>query len=388
MYKSNKIITPFLDRISHVNFDVFYTPANRVLSHLFMWFIFFTLLFLNYSVELELSLKSSVLLTIRGMINNMTVFYIFFYLIVPQIFKSKGWGIALLILSVPITVYVWLSTNYLQFKILDYLAVDIHQGPLKDIVKNNAKQSFFEAVSLKNVFGNAMIVIYSFSPPFFVKILFDIVRLFNRTTLLQKQSSELELENINIEKDFLKSQLNPHFLFNTLNNLYGLVVKKDPSAPGVIINFSDLMAYTLYESNTEKVPLQKELDFITNYFSLERMRYSADKDITLNISVPEGVEDVCIAPLLTFTFIENAFKYGLKANENNFLKINVDIADDIFSFSIQNDSENKSTEIKTLGGIGMKNVKKRLNLIYPDKHNLMIENKENCFSVFLSINLK
>ncbi|QDP85583.1 histidine kinase [Chryseobacterium sp. SNU WT5] len=388
MYKSNKIITPFLDRISHVNFDVFYTPANRVLSHLFMWFIFFTLLFLNYSVELELSLKSSVLLTIRGMINNMTVFYIFFYLIVPQIFKSKGWGIALLIVSVPITVYIWLSTNYFQFKILDYLAVDIHQGPLKDIVKNNAKQSFFEAVSLKNVFGNAMIVIYSFSPPFFVKILFDIVRLFNRTTLLQKQSSELELENINIEKDFLKSQLNPHFLFNTLNNLYGLVVKKDPSAPGVIINFSDLMAYTLYESNTEKVPLQKELDFITNYFSLERMRYSADKDITLNISVPEGVEDVCIAPLLTFTFIENAFKYGLKANENNFLKINVDIADDIFSFSIQNDSENKSTEIKTLGGIGMKNVKKRLNLIYPDKHNLMIENKENCFSVFLSINLK
>ncbi|MFP3637015.1 histidine kinase, partial [Bacillus sp. SIMBA_033] len=90
-----------------------------------------------------------------------------------------------------------------------------------------------------------------------------------------------------------------------------------------IINISDLMAYTLYESNTEKVLVQKELDFIQNYFYLERMRYTLDKDITLDISVEDTIDHIQIAPLLCFTFIENAFKYGLKSTGNNFLKISI-----------------------------------------------------------------
>lgn len=387
MQTSTKGMTPFLEKISQFNFEKFYTRSNRILCHVFMWFFFSLLLFLNFWVELQMSLDSSLLMTLRGTVNNMVVFYLFFYLAVPRIFKSKAWSILLILLSIPFSIYIWLSVNFLQYNILHYLEIDILEGPLKGLISRNATQTYAQALSYKNVFGNAMLVIYSFSPPFFVKILFDITRLFNRTIYFQKQTSELELQNLNMEKDFLKAQLNPHFLFNTLNNLYGLVVKKDPSAPEAIINISDLMAYTLYESNTEKVPIEKELDFIQNYFYLERMRYSADKDITLDISIPDNLENIMIAPLLSFTFIENAFKYGLKSKNDNFLKINIHIVNNIFYFAIENNKEKKSIKTTTLGGIGVKNIEKRLKLLYPYNHKILIEDRETSFFVSLSINL-
>lgn len=387
MQTSPKEMTPFLEKISQFNFEKFYTPTNRVLCHAFMWFFFSSLFFLNFWVELQMSLDSSLVMTIRGTINNMAVFYIFFYLAVPRIFRSRAWSILLILLSIPALIYIWLSINFFQYNILNYFGIDILEGPLKGLISKNANQTYVQALSYKNVLGNAMLVIYSFSPLFFVKILFDITRLFNRTIYFQKQTSELELQNLNIEKDFLKAQLNPHFLFNTLNNLYGLVVKKDPSAPEAIINISDMMAYTLYESNTEKVPIEKEIDFIRNYFYLERMRYSADKDITLDITMPDDVEHITIAPLLSFTFIENAFKYGLKSKNDNFLKINIDIVNNIFYFAIENNKEKKSKKTTTLGGIGVKNIEKRLKLIYPHNHEIKIEDRENSFFVSLSINL-
>lgn len=387
MQTSAKGMTPFLEKISQFNFNKFYTPTNRIICHAFVWVFFGSLLFLNFWVELQISLKSSLWMTLRGTINNMTVFYLFFYLAVPRIFKSKAWSILLIVLSIPLAIYIWLSVNYFQYNILNYFGIDIHEGPLKGLISRNANQTYGEALDYKNVFGNAMLVIYSFSPPFFVKVLFDITRLFNRTIYFQKQTSELELQNLNIEKDFLKAQLNPHFLFNTLNNLYGLVVKKDPSAPEAIINISDLMAYTLYESNTEKVPVEKELDFIQNYFYLERMRYSADKEITLEISVPDDIENIMIAPLLSFTFIENAFKYGLKSKNDNFLKINISIVNNIFYFAVENNKEKNSIKTTTLGGIGVKNIEKRLKLIYPHNHEILIEDRDTSFFVSLSINL-
>jgi two-component system LytT family sensor kinase len=387
MYTSNQKASPFLEKISQFNFDKFYTKKNRIICHVGMWLFFSILLFSNYSLELKIPFKSSFFLTLRGTINNMTVFYLFFYIVVPRIFKSSFWGVFFIILCIPLSIYVWMSINYLQLSLLHHLGIEISQGPLKGIIGKSAMLTYWQTISYKSVFGNSMLVIYSFSPPFFVKILFDITRLFNRTIYFQKQSLVLELQKLNVEKDFLKAQLNPHFLFNTLNNLYGLVVKKDPSATDVIINISDLMAYTLYESNTEKVPLEKELDFIQNYFYLERMRYAAHKDISLDISTQDALDHLEIAPLLSFTFIENAFKYGLKSDGENFLKISISIVNNIFYFAIENNREKNLVKKKSFGGIGIKNTEKRLRLIYPDNHKLITEERESSFYVSLSINL-
>jgi len=289
-------------------------------------------------------------------------------------------------LSIPACIYIWLSVNYLIFVIYQNLGFEISGPIFKDLIKNNASQTYFEAIKFETVMSNTMIVIYTLSPFFFVKILFQIIKIYNRTTELQQQKLEVEIQNINIEKDFLKSQLNPHFLFNTLNNLYGLSVKKDDSAPEVILNLSDIMSYTLYESNSEKVALEKEIDFIKNYFELEKMRYPKDKNIQLNISGEDDISGLYIAPLMTFTFIENAFKYGLKSSQNQFIKQEIEIKNNTFYFVLVNDID--KTEIKKeFGGIGLENIKKRLQLLYPNQHILNIQTLENSFRIELKINL-
>ncbi|TDX87044.1 sensor histidine kinase [Epilithonimonas xixisoli] len=368
-----------------LEFEKFYNRSPKIIFHLLMWFTFSFFLFLNYNLEFKLSIFDSFILTLRSTINNIVVFYIFFYLFIPKIFSLKR-KIALLILSIPILIYIWLIVNYFIFSFYHWMGFEINFGGFKDLIKRNATQTFFEAIKFETVLSNAMIVIYTMSPFFFVKILFEIVRIYNKTTQLQQQKLEVEIQNINIEKDFLKSQLNPHFLFNTLNNLYGLIVKKDDSAPEVVLNLSDIMSYTLYESNSEKVALEKELDFIKNYFELEKMRYPKDKNIQLEILGEEQTSGLYIAPLLTFTFIENAFKYGLKNSDNQFINQKIKIENDTFYFVLENDFDKTETK-KDFGGIGLENIKKRLQLLYPNQHDLKISTFENSFKVELKINL-
>ncbi len=370
-----------------VEFEKFYHKSPKIIFHFLMWLVFSTLLFLYYYLEIRISIFESFILTFRSTINNVAVFYSFFYLFVPFIIsKKREFAVLLFVISIPVCIYIWLSVNYFMFSFYNYLGYEIDKEPLKNIISRNASQSYLEAIKFETVLANAMIVIYTFSPFFFVKILFEILKIYNKTIQLQEQKLEVEIQNINIEKDFLKSQLNPHFLFNTLNNLYGLSVKKDDAAPEVILNLSDIMSYTLYESNAEKVALEKEIDFIKNYFELEKMRYPKDKNIQLKISGEDEISGLYIAPLMTFTFIENAFKYGLRSSQNQFIKQEIEIKNDTFYFVLENDIN--KTEIKNeFGGIGLENIKKRLQLLYPNQHILNIQTLENSFKIELKINL-
>lgn len=382
--KSNNSATVFT-KISNINFDNFYNHTTRPLFHCAMWLFFGALLSLNYFLEFNLSVKSSFLLTVRATVNNMVVFYLFFYAF-PKILSLKSWltNIVWLVLSFMIIIVVWLVINHLQFLLFYKMSWDIPEPPFTGLIAKNAKLPFGVVISPKNILGNANLVIFSFMPSFFVKLMFDITRLYSKMLKVEKHRSELEIKNINIEKDFLKSQLNPHFLFNTLNNLYGLSKKKDDEAPGLILNLSDVMSYTLYNSNVEKVPIEKELDFIRNYFSLERMRYPTETDIKLNIA--QGKHKLFIAPLLCFTFIENGFKYGLKSLNHPFLHITIDIVGNTFTFRQINDKNNTVETAKAeVGGIGIQNARKRLQLLYPEKHTLKIEQNADSFEILMQI---
>lgn len=203
---------------------------------------------------------------------------------------------------------------------------------------------------------------------------------------LERQSVKLEVEKVVLEKNFLKAQLNPHFLFNTLNNLYGLALRRDNATPQVITQLSEMMRYSLYESDAEKVPVAKELQYLKNYVMLERMRYKNNMDIVCNIDDSQ-INNQMIAPLLTFIFVENGFKYGLKSKNEGFLKINISFMDNIFYFSIINDKDGKNTTHE-FGGIGHANVRKRLQLLYPGRHELKIEDRDKTFFVEMRINLE
>lgn len=388
MQITNNTSNYFIKKIARFDFDQFSKPRNRILLHLLMWTSFSILLFLSYKLAYQLSNFNALIFTIRMAVVNASVFYLFFYAILPQIISGKRLqSIFFLVFSLPLCILIWTFLTYAFSLLYHRLGFEVQNGELKGAVSNAAAQTIFQAISLKRMLSQTIIIISLLSPFFFIKILYEISKLYRKNLKIQNEKSALEIQNINIERDFLKAQLNPHFLFNTLNNLYGLALKKDDSTPEVILNLSEIMSYTLYESNSEKVPLQKELAFLKNYFELEKMRYPKDSNIHCEIEGEDQVHSLKIAPLLTFTFIENAFKYGLKSNTDPYIKMHINIHNQKLEFRLENDAELMSKSVK-LGGIGIENIKKRLQLLYPNQYDLQIKNDYDKFEVSLKINLE
>lgn len=383
---------PFLSdrlsaKIAHFDFEKSITWKMRILLHFLMWIGFALMLFLSYRIAYGLKAFNSVILTIRMAVSNMLIFYLFFYFIAPRLFNQKIKTVIIGLLFVfPLLLAIWLWTTYSFSLLYHSLGYEIESGELKGAITASAQQTFWGAISPSRMISQTIIIISLLSPFFFVKILFEISKLYSKSLKIAEHNSQLQIQNINIEKDFLKSQLNPHFLFNTLNNLYSLSLKKDEGMPAVILNFSDTISYTLYESNAERVPLTKEIEFINNYVELEKMRHIRQKNISILLPSEKECEGKAIAPLLTFSLIENAFKYGLKNRQNAFLNLKVELKNQRFSFQIENDYLPK-IETKTVGGIGLENLKKRLQLIYPEKYNLVINDSQNTFSIQLDIEL-
>ncbi len=183
----------------------------------------------------------------------------------------------------------------------------------------------------------------------------------------------------------LKNQLNPHFLFNTLNNLYALALKKSDDTTKVIQKLSHILDYILYRCNDEYVLLDKEIDLIENYLSLEKIRYADRVKISFSKNVT-GQEK--IAPLLLLTFVENAFKHGV-VNEIKQAIININISKkgDQLVFKVENSKPDAVEYSNNRESIGLKNIKKQLDLLYPTTHDLIIENKSNTFSANLKLDI-
>lgn len=191
----------------------------------------------------------------------------------------------------------------------------------------------------------------------------------------------LESKKTNAELALLKSQINPHFFFNTLNNLYGLTVEKSDDAPDVVLKLSDMMRYTIYMGKEDFVPLKDEIDYLQNYIELHKIRYQKKVDITFKHN---STTDYRIAPLLYIIALENAFKHGVeKLTENAYIHINITTENSTILFEIENNFEQQETVAKV--GIGLDNLKQRLKLLYPKKHTLHIENTSSTYKLSLTI---
>jgi two-component system, LytTR family, sensor kinase len=203
----------------------------------------------------------------------------------------------------------------------------------------------------------------------------------------QRERKELETQTMQSELRFLKSQINPHFLFNTLNNLYALTLKKSDKAPEIVIKLSEMMRYMLYECNEKWVPLYKEVNYLKNYLELERLRQG--KEVEINFDIAGNVSNQEIAPLLFIPFIENCFKHGLSNTlDKGFVNISLNIeANSIFIF-IENSKPSVPARFhKRSGGIGLVNVRRRLDLLYLNKYELTIEDSPKNYSVSLELEL-
>lgn len=201
---------------------------------------------------------------------------------------------------------------------------------------------------------------------------------------MQSEQNKLkaEKESIKNQMDFLQTQISPHFFMNTLNNIHALVDIDKEEAKTSIIKLSRLMDYMLYESQTKKILITKELDFIGSYVELMKLRYSDEVDIQLIL--PENIPSVQIPPLLPIAFIENAFKYGISYEKKSFIHIRVAINDSDITFRISNSIHNRHKQ-ETNSGIGIVNTRKRLDLLYAENYKLKILNEKGIFDVTLNL---
>ncbi len=191
----------------------------------------------------------------------------------------------------------------------------------------------------------------------------------------------LKNEKQKTELMHLQSQVNPHFFFNMLNNLYGLVDKDSEKAKKLILKLSDMMRYSIYEGQKEYVTLLEEIDFISNYIELHKMRYH--KNIHINFDVKVDNEDLKVLPLLFIILVENAFKHGVEVLRNNaFINLSISSKQNEILLKIENNFDKEENSEK---GIGLENLKRRLELVYPKKHQLTSSMKDDVYTTELKL---
>lgn len=274
--------------------------------------------------------------------------------------KNKLYPVLLLIAVIIILIPLRVGLEYLFWKYIGYS----HMKPSESLV---IEQSWwFNSLRLVIIFG-----IYALLIQLAIGW-FDTQKL--RTALMmEKQAGELAL---------LRSQINPHFLFNTLNNIYSLVYKKSEDAPEAVMKMSSIMRYMLYDATTDNVLLEKEIEYLKSFIELEKLRIRHKDFVELNIS--GNIEGRTIAPMLLIPFVENAFKHGSRNVTNPGIRINLSIGPQEIRFEVSNHLRKNITATKDqMGGIGLNNLRRRLNLLYPGKHQLEINSNEDLYNVQL-----
>jgi two-component system LytT family sensor kinase len=332
------------------------------LYHFLFWLALLGLwYFFRYDDYLDKQLALSV--TIIKVADLALMVYITNYLLIPQLLYKK---------------------NYVAFGIL-FLSLVFFSSWLKMYIEGQLMQtprSFSLTYNLKSrIYDNMIPHLLLVSTGAAFKLLVDYAR-------AQRRMGEMAKENAEAELNFLKSQINPHFVFNSLNAVYFLIDKQNAVARDALHQFSDMLRYQLYECNGDTVAIEKELAYLKDYINVQKLR--RNENCQVNFSYSENLSGFGIAPLLLIPFIENAFKHlSHYSDRKNSVEIQLQKKDAQLIFSVSNTTEpgKKETELIRKGGIGLKNVRRRLELLYPGKHILSIEPGAHDFIIHLQIEI-
>lgn len=361
---TNRYLILAMDKIKNIS-------RSRIVYHIIFWIVAFIFwlftMFVASNFKNVLKLEP-VLMTLVFNLCFASAVYLNLYLLLPYLFKKHRFFLYFISL---------IGLVSLSAFVIDFLLV----YPLNSFVKG---EQFFEELTFVVWFNFAFFTLIYVGVTSFLSLM-------REWFVLQKvsiQFKDIEREKLEAELKALKAQINPHFLFNTLNNIYSLTLDKSDKAPNLVLKLSDLMRYILYECNDRYVLVEKELDFIRNYLDLQRIRL--DEAIPVRMEVKGVANRSKIAPLLFEPLIENAFKHGAYGRNNDgFVNI-------LFNFEIKNKIElfiENSFDAKwdkkngEAAGIGIKNVIRRLELLYPEKHQLEISENDKLFRVSLQIDL-
>lgn len=279
------------------------------------------------------------------------LFYCSYYAVIPEYYFKKRYGLLSL----------YFFTSFVVFFIINYLM-------MPPWLADGGYNGFHMLEPSYNLYMYITVCIFSF------------------TFCLYTQWHKMYEENLNTEISFLKAQINPHFLFNTLNSIYSLTLTKSDEAPEAVLKLSGMMRYAVTDTALKYVSLDKELEYIVDYIDLQSLRLV--DNIRLEYNCTGNTPGLQVAPFILIPFVENAFKYGVNTEEDSHIRIDISIERDALELRVWNKKVTVNLPTGSSAGVGIKNTKKRLQLLYPGKHVLTIENKENDFSVLLKIDLR
>lgn len=339
--------------------QLYRTLLKYKVHHLLFWMlVLVTWFFLR--VDDYTTRSTAFLVTVIKVADIALMIYVANYILIPRLLYKKR--------------YFWFVLSF----VVMVLSSSIGKMYLLGHITHTPGLYNWTAAIKRRVYDNILPHFFLVIAGMAVKLLFDQIR-------LQKRMAETAREKAEAELNFLKSQINPHFVFNSLNSVYFLINKDNPEARDALHKFSEMLRYQLYEMNGHQVPVEKEVKYLNDYMDLQQLR--KDDKYTVRFRCDESVKGFSIEPLLLIPLVENAFKHISHHNDQlNFVDVNMNRENGHFRFSVQNSKENHPTTEKH-GGIGLQNVKRRLELLYPGKHTLDIRESGKEFLVDLTIQL-
>jgi len=354
------------------------TNSNKILFHVTIW-TFFILTSLIQFYESPFRFNNDFYVQ---WITGITLFYLnYFYLVPVLLLEKKYWLYFVFVLA--------LILFFMIIRITYFIPEFNHLRPQNmlppKMIPPDTEMFFHD--------GKAKVVIhrqplfFKIGPSFFYLLITAISAIIRTLTeFYQNQQNKLiaETHRTNTELNYLRKQTNPHFLFNSLNSIYSLAHKKSDLVPDAIVTLSELMRYMLYETDNKTVALEKEINYIHNYIELQKLRLNNIEDIFINVH--GNTKNKFIEPLLLISFVENAFKYGTDYKGATHVKIKIFILENNFDFWIENTIENYVKDPEN-SGIGLVNIQNRLDLLYPNAHELTITQDSQYYRVHLNLKL-
>lgn len=336
---------------------------NRViLLHLSFWCVYLSFFFYQITSRVrEMEWNEAILRSATHVAFNMAVAYLNYFIFLPRFLEHKKFTRYLLEFAIPFILITFVRVHLQRYMVDGYT----HE--------------------IEYFYSN-MYVVQITATTLFVVIFVGLLRFAKDWFELENKKREMENEKLMAELNFLKAQINPHFLFNTLNNLYYLAYTKSDNTTEVIAKLSQMMRYMIYESNHTQVQLSREIEYMQSYVSLERLRLN--NQIPIQFKVEGLTETVKIAPFILITFLENAFKHGVSGNNPNaWVNLSIAVNGKECTCVVENSKIQSVTSDGEKSGIGLQNVKRRLELSYPGLHQLQVTDTTDTYRVELKLTL-
>jgi hypothetical protein len=341
-----------------------YIQRNRVfLLHLSFWFVYLSFLLFTISYRRrereDFDWEGLITFVSVQMIFTMIIAYLNYFYFLPRFLKSKKVWRYLLEFILPFAIVIFVRVHLQRYLVDGY----------------THKEWYFYSI---------LFIVQTTSITLFIVIFVGMLRFAKEWFDFEARKKAVENEKLTAELNFLKAQINPHFLFNTLNNLYYLVYTKSDNATIIIDKLSKMMRYMIYDTNHPKVLLSKEIEYMENYIDLERLRLN--NEIPIRLQIKGNTDDVKIVPLVFITFLENAFKHGVSSNQKGaWVDVNILLRGRECVYTVENSKLGTSPNANGKSGIGLQNVQRRLELSYPEDYNLEIDDSPDRYKVQLKI---